>query len=350
MSRFLLSRQTHSAIQKEKTEKLFGITRILDETLRGTFDDILSKRGMKNNTVPRQEAIDLLNKQLSPIAVLLVRSFPRIAVGYYHGGYEAFIVYESREKLNNVLGSKADENDIGIQAMRERREIAGVVNTFRGEALNCIRPLIRGKEVIGFVTASEKIEDIYSQMQVEGKFFSSPSDFFPAEKLNTSLWMTAKFLLNSIYFQERLRLLNFNKLKEFDNFFSTVKRYIETTYNNLDFGIILCEVDKKVLFCNQYIEKNFLNSVQYEQLSFFSLLREMNILTEKMANSLSEWMSKKGFFHAAIPLFFNGHELELILTGNIFKYGTNHDGLILVLDPGEKKMRRIALRVQKNCP
>jgi two-component system sensor histidine kinase AtoS len=337
VSKYLLLKQTHAALLEEKVEKLSGISRMLDEKLAGSFNDILDKAGVKRNS-SRLEKLLTLNEALMPFARAVVKSFPRVAVGYFAGDLDAVVVYEPREETGNMIGAAVAGDDIGREAIREKRELVGIVTNLRGDTLNCVRPIIRGGEAIGFVTANERIEDIYTQLVVNANIYTRRSNLWPVIGLNTFLWITAKVFLDSIYFQEAVvKYHNDDLAGELDKFLAAIRRYIEILYNNLDIGIVLCGDGQKVIYFNQFIEKNFVYvNCNNLSLNLEGLLRYFQINNRARVSQLLSRFNNKSVFYETLTVSLNGEEFDINVTGNSLIYGKKLNGSILLMEDSSK--------------
>ena len=90
-SSLFITLRTEQALVWEKQQKLFGITRILDQYLIGTYDDIIVSSGKES--LNRQESVALLNKALLKHTDEIASAYPGIGVGYYSKSLDAIILW-----------------------------------------------------------------------------------------------------------------------------------------------------------------------------------------------------------------------------------------------------------------
>lgn len=241
----MLFQKAEAALLEEKGAKLFGIARILDEHLKGTYDDLLRKicNEAGITALTREEKIKLLSEELYPFTNTIAKTFPGIGVGYYARNLNAIITYGPKEKFAGTVGISIDADHIGRKAMSQKREIVGVGSMVRGEIMNCVHPLVRHGEVIGYTWANETIEDIYRQIgQGAQKIFFSPN-IQPILGLTGVLLFCCKALFLGKSLGEQLSWT----VKQ-------MQQYLETFLNSLNIGIIIIDSENKIVFSNQGLE------------------------------------------------------------------------------------------------
>ena len=330
MSKFLLLKQTQTALFEEKAEKLLGITRMLDENLEGNYDDILNKLGIaKSNS--KSKKLSALNSILSPFARKVACCFPKLTVGYYSIELDAAIVYEPDEEPDKLTGAGIDKNDLGMEAVRKGREIIGIVNNSKGDSLTCARPLFRNGEAIGFVTANERIEDVFTQLMTNANLFSRKS--WPVLNLNTFLWVISKIFFNSIHFRESINNQKYRLTNELSKHFEMVIRYIEVILNNQDAGVILFDSKQNSLFINKYMKEYLgLKKQNYSITKLKDIFTKLEIGNTGKFNYLMEKLINSSIFYDTLSVKIGGHEKNINITGGVIRYGESFDGYMLLLE------------------
>lgn len=245
-NRYLLFQKAEAALLEEKGAKLFGITRILDRHLKGTYNDLL--RQIRNQdditSLKKEEKIKILSNALYPFTDTIAAAFPGVGVGYYSKELDAIITYGPGKKYSKKVGISIDKDHIGRKAMLQGREIVGVGSMVRGEIMNCVHPLIRRGEVIGFTWANETVEDIYKQIgRGAQKIFFSPN-IQPVLGLTGLLLFCSKILILNSSLEEQLCWTVIQ-----------MQRYLKTFLNSLNIGIIIADVDNRIVFVNQGLEE-----------------------------------------------------------------------------------------------
>lgn len=240
--RYLLFQKAETAVLEEKGAKLFGITRVLDKNLPGTFDEILGEKytAAEMSCLTREEKIQSLSGLLYPFTEIVANSFPGVGVGYYSLSLDAILTYGPGAAYRNRVGISVNSDHIGRQAMAQKKEIVGVGSMVRGEIMNCVRPLVRGGEAIGFVWANETIEDIYKQIDRGARKIFFSSDIEPVLGLTGLLLLCSKLLLMARPKGEQLPWA-----------VEYMHRYLGIFLNSLNLGILVADAENRVVFYNR---------------------------------------------------------------------------------------------------
>ena len=183
-SRYLLVQKAEAALIEEKAEKLFGIARLLDSYLADGFDGIVRDGS-------REHKIAVLNEALGPFVDMVASSYQGVGAGYYSKELRAIVAYGPSERFGSKVGMDLGPEHLGWQAMASGKETVGVGSMVRGEIMNCMRPLIRNGEAIGFVWANETLEDVYSQIRLGAR------EVFFSENIEPLLGLTGLLLFAS---------------------------------------------------------------------------------------------------------------------------------------------------------
>ncbi|MGB9661841.1 MAG: ATP-binding protein [Moorellaceae bacterium] len=311
MGNYILFQRMETALLGEKANKLFGICRILDLHLRGTYQDILEKKGVSPQTSWGKK-LWVLNETLAPITDLIAESFPGVGVGYYSKELDAILAYGPSKLFGDKIGLPVDEDHVGRRCMRNRREIVAVGSMVRGEIMNCVIPIIRSEEVIGFIWANEALEDIYNQIAPGGiNIFFSPK-VEPLLGLTGMLMLTGNMLLEVSEIKEGKELLGIAEYIERTS--TNLKRYLELFLNNLDLLVIISDNNGIVRFCSKQLEAweldksgNFEGRPLHEVLARLGFTNNMNLssrFTERQELSHFE----------TVNFSFKGREINLTMS------------------------------------
>jgi two-component system sensor histidine kinase HydH len=162
ISGFITARTAVGAMVAEKQEKLFGVTRMLDQHLVGTYDDILVKYGVENAN--RTTKIAILDYDLRQFSDEVAEAYPGIGVGYYNRELDAIITYGPSSVYEDKVGMPIASDHQGRQVMATGIPRVQEGDLVRGQIMNAMFPLVRDGKVIGYVWANELTASIQDQI------------------------------------------------------------------------------------------------------------------------------------------------------------------------------------------
>jgi signal transduction histidine kinase len=154
---FLIAEMEH-ALYQEKQNKLFGVARILDEHLQGSYQDMLPQQA------DRQSMIEYLNRQLRDYTDEVASAYPGIGVGYYDRELDAIITYGPSDVYQDKVGLSIGAGHEGRQVMETGQPMVQKGDLVRGNVMNAMVPMIREGQVIGYIWANELAQDIENQI------------------------------------------------------------------------------------------------------------------------------------------------------------------------------------------
>ncbi len=158
---FFLSTEIKAAVYKEKQDKLFGLAMQLDHYLEGTFEDILiQKRAL---SLDREQQIDVLNRELRDITDFVASGNPGVGVGYYAKELDAVITYGPSEEFDYTVGVSIDPGHEGLIVMETGEDRVQTGELVRGNIMNCMHPIIRAGNVIGYIWSNETVDMVQAQ-------------------------------------------------------------------------------------------------------------------------------------------------------------------------------------------
>lgn len=256
----LLFRRAEAILLKEKVQKLFGLTKLLDARLPIHLLPFLESSSLEN-TQEQRETVTALNEELTRVSDDVAAAFPGVGLGYYARNVDAIVTYSPSGQFGNKVGISVQPDHIGRRAMRERRQIAGVGSMVRGDILNCVSPLIREGEVLGFMWANETVEDIYRQLQ-QGEstlFFSSDDRINPLLGLSGLLTLvTSQLAHNSRVLKQRSEGGMVDELRVVNEMYRSTRSYLKMFLNTVGSAIVIQEQSTgKAIFCNTAAEELF---------------------------------------------------------------------------------------------
>jgi two-component system, NtrC family, sensor histidine kinase AtoS len=147
---------------KEKEILLFGLTHQLDNALEGTFEEILSDNNARN--LNREDKILILNNALKDVTDFVASGVDSVGVGFYSRKLDAIITYGPSDEFQHIVGQSIFEGHQGYEVMESGQSLVQTGELVRGSILNCMKPIIRDNEVIGYIWANETLQFISAQM------------------------------------------------------------------------------------------------------------------------------------------------------------------------------------------
>lgn len=157
-----LIQEAEDVMIQEKRNKLFALARFLDADLSGTFDDILQKENALDAS--SSDKVAILNQALAPVTDLVARSEPGVGVGYYSRKLDAIITYGPSDTLGHKVGQAISSTHRGRVVMETSTPDVQTARLVRGEIMNCMFPIVRNGEAIGYIWANELVDDINVQL------------------------------------------------------------------------------------------------------------------------------------------------------------------------------------------
>lgn len=162
ISGYFMTISAENALVAEKSDKLYGAARMLDQELGGTYDEILYRYGVQD--ADHETKLRVLNRELQGYTDKVARAYPGIGVGYYSADLDAIITYGPSDIYSDRVGLPISDTHEGRLVMKtgEARIQKGVL--VRGSIMNAMQPIIRNGKVIGYIWANELMSDIAMQM------------------------------------------------------------------------------------------------------------------------------------------------------------------------------------------
>ncbi|MEN3930457.1 two-component system sensor histidine kinase AtoS [Microvirga sp. W0021] len=156
---YIVDIQGRDALLAEKSEKLYGATRLLDDLLADAY--VLTDEEKK---LSRHEIIELLNRRTSPLAEKVVNAYPGLGAGYYHRGLDVMITYAPTRDYGYVVGQPISKDHMGRYVMEANEPVLAYGSQVRGNIMNSMKPIERNGEVVGYVWANEFYDSVQLQM------------------------------------------------------------------------------------------------------------------------------------------------------------------------------------------
>ncbi|MDD4600718.1 Adaptive-response sensory-kinase SasA [bioreactor metagenome] len=159
---YLMTISAEEALVNEKQQKLFGVARVLDQHLAGTYEDILRRGGVES--ADRQQKIIALNETLRDFTDQVATAYSGIGVGYYDKELDAIVTYGPSSVYEDKVGLPIGQTHEGRIVMEGGLPRVQEGNLVRGSIMNAMYPIIRNEKVIGYIWANELTSDIDIQL------------------------------------------------------------------------------------------------------------------------------------------------------------------------------------------
>lgn len=262
----LIISKSDTALMREKASKLYGTAKMLSFHLYGNFDNVISNQELQN--LSRNKKILILNKKLSYFTDLVANCFPPLGVGYYSKELDAIITYGPSHKFGDKVGQSIPQDHLGREVMDKKKEMLITGDMVRGNCMACFLPLIRKKKTVGYVWATEPVQEIYKQIRETKKKKSVLTDFKTEMDILPLLFLFNNTLSNLIKprykemiegIPENVFLSISNKLdKDMLKFFKNILSYLETIKDygqnileNINSSLIIIDLEGKILYFNR---------------------------------------------------------------------------------------------------
>jgi len=158
----ILMKEARYSLLQEKQSKLFALARLMDTLLPGTFEDHLREKGLLQAS--RDDKIAALNRHLSVFTDKVAASEPGVGVGYYSKDLDAIITYGPSETLGQKVKVTIGMGHKGREVMETGLPMVQTAKLVRGVIMNCMHPIIRDSEVIGYIWSNEQVDSINEQV------------------------------------------------------------------------------------------------------------------------------------------------------------------------------------------
>ncbi|MGE5676096.1 MAG: ATP-binding protein [Mycobacterium leprae] len=239
MWRPAIIQRAESVLLDEKAAKLMGLARMLDQMLGDGYDQWLPMGATGR--------LQGLCSALTPVAEQVSSAFGGAGVGYYDVVLDQIVAYAPSHTLGYLVGVTPPGDHLGRIAMRERVERIAVGSMVRGDALNCMHPLVRHGDVIGFTFANESLEEIYRQLQAGNSRNCQSTGFDTVLGLSGLAFLASESTLTAAAIRSRLDeacrngLMAEDSVRSLTHSLEQVERYTRLFLDNLQAGVMLVD-------------------------------------------------------------------------------------------------------------
>lgn len=260
MWRPAILQKAETALLDEKAGKLRGLAQLLDDQLGASYDAHVEAAGVAADA-PKEERIAALAAALHPLVDRLARAFPNVGLGYYDRRIDCIVAYGPSDKLGYLVGVVPAPDHIGRMAMERRAVRIAIGSMVRGDAMNCMHPIIREGKAIGFAFANESVEDIYRQIQSKRGRNSQMIDMSSTYGLSSLAVMAGTSELSAAAIRAELAQavaqgqINQTSAVPLMGALGQVEQYVRLFLDNLGTGVIIVDTENRVRFCNEAISR-----------------------------------------------------------------------------------------------
>lgn len=246
MWRPAILQRAEAALLDEKASKLVGVARVLDQLLGDGFEAWLTRCGVAPDA-PGDVRLKSLAEALRPVTDDLATAFPTVGLGYFDASTDRIVAYAPSASLGSLVGVSPPASHLGRVAMAEREDKLAVGSMVRGDAMNCMHPLVRGERVIGFTFANESLEDIYRQIHAEGgRHYQAAA----ALGLSSLAAFAGSTLVSAASIRSSLGPVTTEEYLPLLQGLDQIEQYVRLFLGNLQVGVVLVGADGRVAFCN----------------------------------------------------------------------------------------------------
>jgi|GEM_PF-736251 len=253
MWRPAILQKAEATMLDEKAAKLKGLAQVLDDLLGDSFDSLLTRAGVALDA-PAPARLAALNDVLRPLTERLSRAFPKVGLGYYDSRLDQIVAYAPHDRLGYLVGVVPPPDHLSRLAMERRTVRIAIGSMVRGDAMNCMHPLIRGDQVIGFAFANESVEDIYQQVQsgAGAQSVELPSTFGLSSLavLAGSSSLSAEAIRTQLSEAVSKGALQQEQVLPLMRSLQQVERYTRLFLDNLGVGVAVVDDQEQIQFCN----------------------------------------------------------------------------------------------------
>lgn len=259
----LILSKSDTAILREKVSKLYGAARMLNLYLKGDFDSILSD--LKAQYLSRNQKILILNKKLTDFTDLVAKCFPPLGVGYYSKELDAIITYGPSKNFGYHVGKSIPKDHLGREVMEKKKEMIITGDMVRGNCMACFLPIVRKSKAIGYVWATEPVQEIYEQIREATQKksiltnFKMEMDILPLlfnNPLSDLIKPKYKEIIKDIPWNSSSLLNTLDKdilifFRNVLSYLESIKDYSQNILENINYALIIIDLEGKVLFFNK---------------------------------------------------------------------------------------------------
>ena len=144
-------------VLNDKYLEVSSISNLLDESLDGTYDDLLSNPNMTDT-----QKVSALNKELQPFVTNITNAYPNFGAGYYVKELNSIVAFGPNFKEQGLIDISQTSEVRTVYDSGEPLEFYNYSPTRGGFVVANIRPIIRDGEIIGHTWGNVLMEDVFT--------------------------------------------------------------------------------------------------------------------------------------------------------------------------------------------
>lgn len=260
MWRPAILQKAEAALLDEKAAKLRGIAQWLDDQLGESFEAHLVAAGVPADA-PDELRLATLTAALRRETDRLAAAFTGVGLGYFDARVDRIVAYAPSESLGYLVGVVVPPDHMGRMAMERATTRIAIGSMVRGDAMNCMHPLIRGGRVIGFAFANESVEDIYRQIQTGSNRSGQGVELPTAFGLSGLAVFAGSSRLSAAAIREQLSeavargAVEQAAVLPLMQALSQMEQYVRLFLDHMEPGLVIVDDRGRLLFCNQAMER-----------------------------------------------------------------------------------------------
>lgn len=254
MWRPAILQKAEAVLLDEKAAKLRGLARLLDDQLGPSFDIHLT--GVAPDA-PADARLAALQGALQPMADRIAAAFPNVGLGYFDARLDRIVAYAPGERLGYLVGVVPPPDHMGRLAMEAQAVRIAIGSMVRGDAMNCMQPIIRDGHSIGFAFANESVEDIYRQIQSGASRTGQGLELPTAFGLSGLAIFAGSSQCSAQTIREHLQeavaqgLVEQAKALPLMHAMGQVEQYVRLFLDNLDVGLLIVDDQGRIPYGNE---------------------------------------------------------------------------------------------------
>lgn len=146
--------QKHSILESKK-EQVAGVSQLLDDHLKGTYDDYIHDASLST-----EEKIKKLNEELQPTIDEITTSFSDVGAGYYIREFDSIVAFGPNFNEKGLKSIRKESKAREVYETKEPLWFDSVSQTRQSKVIAYINPILRDGEVIGHVWGNVAMDTV----------------------------------------------------------------------------------------------------------------------------------------------------------------------------------------------
>lgn len=146
--------QKHYILESKK-EQVAGVSQLLDDHLKGTYDDYIHDASLST-----EEKIKKLNEELQPTIDEITTSFSDVGAGYYIREFDSIVAFGPNFNEKGLKSIRKESKAREVYETKEPLWFDSVSQTRQSKVIAYINPILRDGEVIGHVWGNVAMDTV----------------------------------------------------------------------------------------------------------------------------------------------------------------------------------------------